>query len=132
MIPTHLSRESAFCVIATFQLYGSLMLESPDYFFRVPEIRQATPDYQYAWPSNGGNARFPKRTGFRENPTNGQTDRRRRIRTTTITLAAHARRGNYQSVGRRSVTGQISRDPLKNCLKTRVLPVFFSMSTAIS
>ena len=25
-------------VIATFQLYGSLMLESPDYFFRVREI----------------------------------------------------------------------------------------------
>ena len=24
-------------VIATFQLYGSLMLESPDYFFRVRE-----------------------------------------------------------------------------------------------
>ena len=32
-------------VIATFQLYGSLMLESPDYFFRVREIgrlRQTT------------------------------------------------------------------------------------------
>ena len=40
-------------VIATFQLYGSLMLcyiESPDYFFRVREIRgQATPDYTWSW-----------------------------------------------------------------------------------
>ena len=30
-VPSH-------CVIATFQLYGSLMLESPDYFLRVREI----------------------------------------------------------------------------------------------
>ena len=76
----------------------------------------------YVWPSNGGSARSQKRMGFRENPTNfltfvarsvcdsvfktnrrfiselptnGQTDRQtdRRTRTTTVTLAAHARRG---------------------------------------
>ena len=76
----------------------------------------------YVWPSNGGSARSQKRMGFRENPTNfltfvarsvcdsvfktnrrfiselptnGQTDRQtdRRTRTTTVTLAAHTRRG---------------------------------------
>ena len=80
----------------------------------------------YVWPSNGGSARSQKRMGFRENPTNfltfvarsvcdsvfktnrrfiselptnGQTDRQtdRRTRTTTVTLAAHARRGLMKS-----------------------------------
>ena len=36
--PTCHVKVPSYYVIATFQLYGSLMLESPDYFFRVREI----------------------------------------------------------------------------------------------
>ena len=36
--PTYHVKVPSNCVIATFQLYGSLMLESPDYFFHVREI----------------------------------------------------------------------------------------------
>ena len=36
--PTYHVKVPSHCVIATFQLYGSLMLESPDYFFRMREI----------------------------------------------------------------------------------------------
>ena len=36
--PTYHVKVPSRYVIATFQLYGSLMLESPDYFFRVREI----------------------------------------------------------------------------------------------
>ena len=36
--PTYHVKVPSHYVIATFQLYGSLMLESPDYFFRVREI----------------------------------------------------------------------------------------------
>ena len=45
--PTYHMKVPSHCVIAIFQLYGSLMLESPDCFFRVREIGRLSQTIQY-------------------------------------------------------------------------------------